>query len=62
MNFDGDIVYGGCNGQVLIDGAIGEEGVGGEVEEGNGVMNEGDQSSTTRVTRTVLMDSGVIWK
>ena len=44
MNVDGDIVDGGCNGEVLSDGVIGEEGVGGEVDEGDGVMNEGNQS------------------
>ena len=62
MNVDGDIVDGGRNGQVLSDGVIGEQGVGGEEDEGDGVMNEGDESSTTRVTRTVLSDKGVIWE
>ena len=28
MNVDGDIVDGGCNGEVLSDGVIGEEGGG----------------------------------
>ena len=27
-----------------------------------GVMNEGDNSSTTCITRTVLTDSGVVWE
>ena len=42
---------------MLSDGVIGEEGVGGEVDEGDGVMNEANQSSTTDVTRTVSTDS-----
>ena len=54
MNVDGDIVDSCCNREVLSDG------VGGE---GDGVMNEGDKSSTTRgVTRTVLTVSSVDWK
>ena len=32
------------------------------VDEGDGVMNESDKSSTTRVTKTVLTDSGVVWE
>ena len=47
---------------MLSDGVIGEDGVGGDVDEGDGVMNEGDKSSTTRVTRTVLTDSDVVWQ
>ena len=39
MNVDRDIVNGGCNGEVLSDGVIEEEGVGGEVSEGDGVMH-----------------------
>ena len=39
MNVDGDIVDGGSNGEVLSDRVIGEEGVGWEVDEGDGVMN-----------------------
>ena len=27
-----------------------------------GVMNEGDKSSNTRITRTILTDSGIIWE
>ena len=54
VNVDVDIVDGGCNGEVLSDWVIGEEGVG---EEMDGVMNEGDKS-----TSTVLMDSGVVWE
>ena len=38
----------------------GEKGIGGD--EGDGVMNEADKSCTTRVIRTVLMDSGVVWE
>ena len=37
-----------------------EEEVGGDANEDDGMMNEGDKSSTTRVTRTVLTDSGVV--
>ena len=36
MNVDGDIVDDGCNGEVLGDGVPDEEGVGGEVDEGDG--------------------------
>ena len=43
-------------------GIIGVEEVGGEVDEGDGVKNEGDKSSTTRVTMMVLTDSGVFWE
>ena len=50
MSNDGDIVNGGCNGEVLNDEVIREEVVGGEVDEGDVVMNEYNQSSTTRVT------------
>ena len=39
-----------------------EKGVGGEVDEGDGVMNDGDKSSITRITRTVLTDSGEVWE
>ena len=42
------------------DGVIGEEGVGGKTDDGDGVMNEGDKSSTIRITRTVLTDSSVV--
>ena len=31
-------------------------------DEGDGVMNEGDKSSTTRGARLVLTDSGVVWE
>ena len=60
MNVDSDIIDHGCNGEVLSDEVIGEKGVGADVNEGDAVMNEGDKSSTTRVTRTVIMDSGVV--
>ena len=60
MDIDGDIVDGGCNGEVLSDGFIGEERVGGEADKGDGVMNEGDKSSTSRVTRTIVTDCGVV--
>ena len=50
VNVDGDSVDGGCNGEVLNDGVIGEE----EGVEGDGMMNAGIKSSTTRVIRTVL--------
>ena len=43
INVDGDIVDGGCNEEMLSDGVIGEKGVGWEVDEGGGVMNEGDK-------------------
>ena len=32
------------------------------MDERDGVMNEGDKSSTTRATRSVLTDSGVVWE
>ena len=32
------------------------------MDEVDGVMNKGDESSTTCVTMTVLTDSGVVWK
>ena len=60
MNVDGDIVDGGCNGEVLSDGVIGEKKVGGEADEGDRAVNEGDKSSITRVTRIVLTDNGVV--
>ena len=62
MNVDGNIVDGGCNGEVFSDGVIVEEVVGREVDEGDGVMNEGDQSSIIRGTMTVLTNSGVVWE
>ena len=40
MNVDGDIVDGGCNGEVLSDGVIREDGVEGKVDESDGIMNE----------------------
>ena len=42
--------------------SFGEEEVGRKVDEGTGVMNEGDKSSTTHVTRTVHTNSGVVWE
>ena len=39
INVDGDIVYGGYNGEVLSDGVIEEEGIEGDVDKGDGVMN-----------------------
>ena len=39
MNVDGNIVDGGCNGEVLSDGVIGKNGVVGDADE---VMNKGD--------------------
>ena len=64
MNVDRAIVDGGCNEEVLSDSVTGKKRVGGNADEENGVKNgdEGDKSSTTRVTRTVLMDIGVIWE
>ena len=47
---------------MLSDGVIKEKRVGGDADEGDEVMNEGDKSSTSRVTRTVLTDIGVVWK
>ena len=41
---------------------IGEKEVGGKMDECDGVMNEGDKSCTSRVTRMVLADSGVVWE
>ena len=40
MNVDRDIVDGGCNGEVLSDGVIGEKGVVGDTDESDWVMNE----------------------
>ena len=40
MNVDGNIVDGGCYGEVLSGGVTGEEGVGGEGNKGDGVVNE----------------------
>ena len=54
VNVVRDIVDGGCNGKVLSHRVEREEGVGGEMDEGDGVMIEDENSSTTRVTRTVL--------
>ena len=54
MNVDGDIVDDGCNGEMLSNVVIGEEGVGGEVDESDGEMKEVDKSLTTPITRTVL--------
>ena len=59
MNVDKNIVNGGCNGDMLNDEIIVEERDGGDSDEGDGVMNKGVKFSTTRVTRMVLMDSGV---
>ena len=33
-----------------------------EADEGDAVMNGGDKSSITRVTRKILTDSGVVWE
>ena len=61
MNVDGDIVNCGCDGEVFSDGVIGEEGVGGELDKGDGVMKEiGDTARVT--TLTVLAESGVVWE
>ena len=46
---------------LLSDGVIGEEGIGGESDKGNGVMNECN-NSTNRVTSTVLTVNGVVWE
>ena len=54
MNVDRDIVDDGCNGEVLSDGVIGEEGVGRDADEGDRVMNGGEKSSNVRVTKAVL--------
>ena len=61
MNVDGDIVDGGCNGEVLSDEVGGEKWVGGDVDEWDELMNEGDKSITTSVIRTIHTDSGVVW-
>ena len=62
MKVDGDLVNGDCNREMLNIGIIGEEGVGEKADEGDGVMDEGDKSSTTCVTRTVFIDSGEGWE
>ena len=56
MNVDGDIVDGCCNGEVLSDGV--PDGV--PVGDGDEVANVSNKFSTTRINRTVLMDSGVV--
>ena len=64
MNVDWDIVDDGCNGEVLGSGVTGEEGVGGDADEGDGVMNEGAESSNSlspgRSLRTA-MQSGKVY-
>ena len=60
MDVDEDIIVDGCNGEVLTGGVTGKEGVGGVVGEGEGVVNDGNKSSTTRSTRTVHTDSDVV--
>ena len=67
MNVDRDIFDGGCNGMercsvIGVLSVIGEDRVEEEVDESDGVMNEGNKSSNTRVTRTVLTGSGVVWE
>ena len=62
MDVDGDITDDGCDGELLGGGVTGEEGVCGEVGEGDGVVNEVNKSSTTCITRRVLTDSNVVWK
>ena len=62
MNVGGDIVDGGCIGEVLSDRVVGEKGVGGDADEGDGEKNEGDKSFTTGVIRTVPTDNGVVWE
>ena len=62
MNVDGGIVDGGCNVEVLSDGVGEEKWVGRDVNERDGVINEGDKFSTIHVTRPVLMNSGVAWE
>ena len=57
MNVDGDIVDGGCNGEVIRI----SDGVGGNVDKSDEVMNEDDKSSTTRINRTVLTERSVAW-
>ena len=52
MNVDEDIVDGGCKGEVFCDEVIGEKEVGGD-----GVMNEGDKSSTTLSPRGSLQSA-----
>ena len=59
MNVDKDIVQGGCNKEVLSDGIIGEQEIDGNAD---GVMNDSDESSTNRVIRTVLTNSGEVWE
>ena len=64
MNVNVDIADDGYNGEMKredsSDGVIGEGGVGGHADEGDGMMNEGDKSSTTCITMTVFTDSGVV--
>ena len=62
MHVDGDIVDTGFNADVLGDGVTEEEGVCAEVGEDDGVVNKGDESSTTRSPRMVLTYSGVVWE
>ena len=60
MDVDGDIIEDGCDGEVLGGGVTGEKGIGGEMGEGDGVVNEDDKSSTTRITRTIFTDSDAV--
>ena len=44
------------DGDISVIRVIGEKEVGGDADEWDGVLNEGDKSSITRVTRTILSD------
>ena len=48
------------NEEVLGCRVTGEEGVGWEVGESDGAVNEGNKYTITRITRMVLTDSGVV--
>ena len=62
LNVDRYIVDGGCDGEVLSDVVGRENGVWRYVDERDRVVNECEKSSTTRVTRSLLPYSGVIWE
>ena len=60
MHVDEDIVDDGCYEEELGEGVVREKEVGSEVGIADAVVNEGDKSFITRITRTVLTDSGLV--
>ena len=60
MNVDGDIVDDGCDEEVLCNCVAGKKRVSGKAGEGDRVVNEGDESSSTRIGMAVLTGNGVV--